>query len=794
MANLHLIGNAHIDAAWLWKWQESFSEVLATFRSALDRLNEFPDLKFTAGSAVYYKWVEQVDPEMFAEIKERVKEGRWSIVGGWFLQPDCNIPDGESYARHSLIAQRYFKEKFGVTAKTGYNVDPFGHNASIPKIIKNSGMNNYVCMRPMPHQSGFDESLFSWESDDGSSVCTFRLPYTYHIDLSCMDTFEKIKEKAEKENMDYMAFYGVGNHGGGPTIKLLNEIQKMNLGDMCFSTTDEYFSKVEKSELPVIKGELQHDARGCYSAKTFIKNANRRSENNLIEAETFSFMAKELIGAEYPQGEINKAWENLLFNQFHDILCGCSIKQVYEDANYLYGETMSITEKAVNLAMQKIAWNIDTLNGETLPSYKVDEKDYGQWSMWLHEVLGTPIVVFNPHTWVVKQTVRIYGTAKKMTDCTGSEIPFQIVRGYHTNFGNKYDTVFTAEIPAMGYAVYRLFTEQESKVEFTNNLYADERTLENSRIKVQFSEETGDICKLFDKKTGEYIIDKPLKAIVLDETPCNTWGHDVDELGEITGVFGKPKFKIKEKGNTMASLRVTTEYNGSVLERTYTIYSESDYVDVKVKLNFNEKHRTIKFTFPLKNEDVTAKIPYGTITRKGYTGEEPCGSWFASGRLGVANDSKYAYDTKSDEVRMTILRTAIYGDHFCERDDFCEYMDIGEHEFSYRLFLYDTNARAERNAIELNAPLRTIKGSFHNGTLPLKNGFFACDNEDVVVSAVKKSEDGDEAIIRFCEMNGKSGEITFELFGKKVKSQIGHNEIKTFTGNGKILNLVEWEK
>ena len=154
MAKVHLIGNAHIDPVWLWRWQEGFSEIRATFRSALDRMKEFPEFKFTSACASYYQWIEKMDPEMFAEIKERVKQGRWSIVGGWFLQPDCNIPCGESFARHGLLSQRYFQEKFGVTAKTGYNVDSFGHNAGLPQILKKSGMDNYVFMRPSVEEQG----------------------------------------------------------------------------------------------------------------------------------------------------------------------------------------------------------------------------------------------------------------------------------------------------------------------------------------------------------------------------------------------------------------------------------------------------------------------------------------------------------------------------------------------------------------------------------------------------------------------------------------------------------------
>lgn len=221
MAKIHLIGNAHLDPVWLWRWQEGFSEILATYRSALDRMNEFPDYKFTSACAVYYQWIEKMDKDMFDEICMRIKDGRWCVAGGWFLQPDCNIPSGESFARHGLISQRYFKEKFGVTAKTGYNVDSFGHNAALPQILKKSGMDNYVFMRPFPNEQGRDEDVFIWESADGTKVPTYRIPYFYNIDLKKLDKLDLIKEKADKQNIDLMAFFGVGNHGGGPTIQLM---------------------------------------------------------------------------------------------------------------------------------------------------------------------------------------------------------------------------------------------------------------------------------------------------------------------------------------------------------------------------------------------------------------------------------------------------------------------------------------------------------------------------------------------------------------------------------------------
>ena len=791
MTKLHLIGNAHLDPVWLWRWQEGFSEILATFKSALDRMNDFPDFKFTSACAVYYEWIEKIDPEMFEEIKKRVKEGRWNVVGGWFLQPDCNIPSGESFARHGLISQRYFKEKFGVTVKTGYNVDSFGHNWGLPKILKASGMENYVFMRPDHNEKELDKNLFVWEADDGSRVSAFRIPWSYNICSNVPEMIGRIKEKSEKDNLDYMAFYGVGNHGGGPTIKLINEINNLDVQGLIYSTPDEYFETVDKENIDVIREELQHHARGCYSACSYVKKQNRKCEQNLLAAEKLAVMAKELAGMKYPKKKLKKAWENLLFNQFHDILGGCSIKKAYEDAGYLYGEIMSITEQIINEAMQKITWNIDTLKGEALPSYKEHES----WTLWEHEVLGTPVVVFNPHAWEVTMPISVYTKAKKITDKDGNEIPFQIVRGDQTNWQDKHHTAFNATVPAYGYSVYRVFREKESEKEFEKNLIITERSIENNKIKVEFDNVTGDICSFYDKETDRYIINKPCFAVLLDETDCDTWAHGKEQLGSVAGEFNTPLFEIIEEGNVRVTLRVTTKHNNSLLVRDYSIIPDSKEVKVKTTVDFNEKFRTLKLTFPVEGEKIISQIPYGVVERNLYTGEEPCGMWISDGKVCIANDSKYGYDTENGAVRLTVLRSAIYADHYGkdERDAFCEFMDMGVSEFYYSIYPYENNAQAEKKAEELNFGLRYVLGCFHDGDLPEEKTCIDTADENIIISAIKEREDNCEnIIIRFYEVNGENTDLELKLFGKAIKTKVLHNELKTFTEENEEVNLIEW--
>src|SRR5919107_1758280 len=253
---LHMIGNAHIDPVWLWQWPEGYEEVRATFRSALDRMNEYPDFIFTCDSAAYH--------EMFEEIRQRVAEGRWEIVGGWWVEPDCNLPSGESFVRQGLYSQRYFEEKFGRIATVGYNVDPFGHHGMLPQILRKQGMDAYCFMRPGPHEMPLPAPVFWWESVDGTRVLAFRLPHEYcapredlgyHLDKSIAQLPEHWTEM--------MAFYGVGNHGGGPTRENLDSIRRLDgagaMPTLRHSTPQRFFDAIRASgaELPVVREELQ---------------------------------------------------------------------------------------------------------------------------------------------------------------------------------------------------------------------------------------------------------------------------------------------------------------------------------------------------------------------------------------------------------------------------------------------------------------------------------------------------------------------------------------------------------
>ena len=791
MKKIYLIGNSHIDPVWLWRWQDGYSEVLATFRSALDRMKESEDFKYTSACAVYYQWVERTDPEMFKEIKQRVREGRWNITGGWFLQPDCNLPAGESFARHALISQRYFMEKFGLIAKSGYNVDSFGHNASLPKILRGGGMERYVYMRPGKKEKEQDFDLFTWQSDDGSAVTAFRISESYSIRMETLHRLDRITASVAEDGIPRMAFYGVGNHGGGPTVELIEAIRTKNIPDACFATVDDYFSEVRKENLPVVKEELQHHARGCYSAVSYAKTMNRCCEENLLTAERICLLANKLVGYPYPKKRLKKAWKNLLFNQFHDILAGCSIESAYSDASYLFGEIMSITEQAINEALQAICRKIDTgASSET--GFKKSGQEHRL--VWEHKTLGTPLVIFNPHAFPVKDTVTMRIAAKRLTDDCGVEIPFQLTRGEQTNYhGDLYVVTFPVEIPAYGYRVYRAFLSADAGSEFPAVL-ATEHSLENEILRVDFDPASGEICRIYNKIEKKVISEGGMRTILTDETACDTWAHDQVDLGEVCGEFGNPECRVIEQGAVRATLRVKVSHGDSTLMRHYTLNAGSDELRVWGEADFHERHKALKITFPAK-DSLLCEIPYGVISRPLCNGEEPFGKWLASDDLCVANTGKYGYDSTENEIRMTVLRSTIYADHYGieSRDDRCRFMDQGRHNFSYSLFAYTSAADAHRRAAVLHSPLRTVNETFHHDTLGESFEGFSCDSDEVIFTAMKCAEDGDSAILRCLETAGKRQTVAIRLLGKDVQTEITPYAVKTVNEEGEALNFMEWK-
>lgn len=799
---IKLIGNAHLDPIWLWRWQEGCAEVLQTFRSALDRLKEYNDFVFTCSSAAYYKWVEEIDPQMFEEIRVMVKKGRWVPVSGWWVQPDCNMPSGESFARQALYSQLYYYEKFGITCKTGYNVDSFGHNAMMPQLLRQGGMDYYVFQRPGKHENDqLPENLFWWDSADGSRILTYHIPDGYAANgIEALNRrIDETNERAEKAGHGLMLFYGVGNHGGGPTrgdIEYLREnLEREGYNDLEFDSPDGYFEDIlnELIDLPSWNDEFQHHASGCYSATSLVKALNRKAENVLAAAEKWDTLSSIVTEAKPSTKEFEKAWQKVCFNQFHDIMCGCSIMEAYEDVKESQGYAMNIANESYNNAVLRISRKIDTwIEGVSDPVF--EERHFSG----ADSGFPRPVVVFNPHSYEVELPVRTYHPSKAVTDSDGNEVLFQNIRSSRSN-DNHLDTLFVAKVPPFGYATYWLEIDGEARAE--KELSGEQNFfMENEFMTVELDSETGYIKSLTDKKSGvEYAGDNFLAIpTVINDESTDTWAHMVFKFHEVKGLMELVSIERVENGALRSVIRTKHKFGDSYLTQDFILAKGQKTLRVDCKAMWQEKFTMLKFAFPVggEKEVSTYEIPCGFIKRPCNGEEEPALNWADltvnkdGKRVGISvmSDSKYSYDCPGAELRLTALRNVIFADHYSDRPaaDF-NFTDEGLNRFSYGIYLHEGEAEESdivKEAHLFNNNIVAVPESYHKGELSQKDCFLYTNLDNVVITALKRCEDGSgDLIVRLYETKGiesSRGYIMSKLFDNGFWYDIGKHEIKTF--------------
>ena len=791
MDRVYLIGNAHLDPVWLWTWKEGYQEIKATFQSALDRMNEFEGYVFTAACAAYYEWVEQNAPEMFEEIKKRVKEGRWRIVGGMWVQPDMNSLSGESIARQLLVSQRYFKEKFGITVKTGYNVDTFGHNGQLPQILNLAGIINYVWMRPMMNENAsIPEGALTWEGIDGSRVSAFRIPWGY-CGEDIVWRIEETLRLCEKSSINMMCFYGVGNHGGGPTIKCLKEIENWKKAhpdkDIVYEGPDAYFESIKGASLPVWKGELQHHASGCYSTYADSKMLHRQTENKLLGAETFGVIAEKLTGLGV--SPLSNAWKTVLFNEFHDLLGGCSIKEalleMITDLKYAY----SVADHAENFAIQRLSWAIDTMKGNK-ELVRSKENHFWRWNV---SGFGTPVVVFNPHAFEAESAVCLYSEGVRIQDDEGNDVPVQKIRAGRTNGTDKWDTVFHAVVPPLGYRVYWMhLTGEDKREEKITGLIAKDNVLENKFIRVEISPVTGEIEKYIIKKTGHNALKRPARTILTDITHADTWAHNLFKFDKEIGEFQNARLTVKENGPVRAVIRAESTLGENTLMRDYILTHEGDFITVKAQANLVSRHAMLK-TCLSPNVDAmrfTTEIPFGAIERPANGDEEPCQRWIAghdeAGGISIINTGAYSSSAPYDEIRQTFINTSAFADHYGQetRDCDMEYMQLGRTDFTYQVYAFVgplAESSVHKKAALMNEPMTAIVETYHEGKLPRIYSGIGISAENVLLRAFKRAENGKGAILRLYEAFGKRAEahVSLTLLNRAFDLTFRPFEIKT---------------
>jgi|WetSurMetagenome_2_1015567.scaffolds.fasta_scaffold00336_6 alpha-mannosidase len=793
----HMIGQAHIDPVWLWPWSEGISVVLSTFRSALERMNETPDFCFTTSSAQFYYWVAENDPGMLVEIKKRISEGRWNVVGGWWVEPDMNIPGGEAMVRQGLYGQLTLQRLLGIRATIAFNPDSFGHTSSLPQIIKSQGMENYIFMRPAPREKSLPSDLFWWEGTDGTRVLTYRIPLSYNDSGSVRNRIEQVLEQFRDQPVkSFMAYYGAGDHGGGATKENIRSIEELKsekgAPGVFYSTPEKYFREIHENKdlkLPVVKDDLQHHATGCYTAESEIKKGNRHAEAALVTAEKIAAIGSKKWNVSYPKEEFTSAWQRVLFLQFHDSIAGTSLFDHSQTAREGFGYALDIAHHATYKAVQKLEWHVAA------------EDPASQY-----------LVVFNPHAWEVHGNIEYdlnWGTMHKSSrveDEIGISLPHQWTSG-SSEAGSRKKLVVSMIIPPMGYRQIRLMEVDDQQVK--SGVNAEGNLLENEYLRVNFSKDGA--IGIYDKENRKELFsggEKGCRAVIIDD-PSDTWSHDIKIFSNEIGNFGEASVKVVENGPLRATTRIITKYGDSELTIDWILYSGSRKLEAKVTLDWHEHLKMLKFSFPVdvENPVATYETPYGHIVRATNGDEDPGQRWIdLSGKhngsiygLTVVNDAKYGYNVTGNDMRISVARSAVYAHHNPRVLDMkAEHLWMDQGIQTFRLLFVphnDTwqNSNIARITEEFMVPSLVIYQGIHGGSMPKSDTFLAVDAQNIIVSSIKQSENGDDIILRCVETSGIQTFATLDIrfIGRKWHGNFRPCEIKSLRISHKSPEVLE---
>ena len=779
---IRAVGNSHIDMAWLWPWTETVEVVRNTFNSVLDLMREYPDFKFTMSSARTYEWMQEKYPDIYRQIEQRVKEGRWEIIGGMWVEPDLNMPDGESLVRQILVGKRYFQKNFGVDVKIGWNPDSFGYNYQLPQIYKRSGMDYFVTQKLMwAHEfTTFPYKFFWWQAPDGSRLLTY-FPHDYADPIDAEPLGSQVSQWMPSiygpkipEKPEMMHLYGVGDHGGGPTRVMLDHAEQLRAPDAVFpklefSFASEFFSDMEKKlpsmQVPTWDGELYFQYhRGVFTTQAETKRRIRRSEENVLNAEKFASLAL-LYGRPYPQELMTQTWKNLLFDHFHDIMPGSGIAVNYLDAKRNLENVDRAAGDVTFSSLREIAAHVNT------------------------EREGVPVLLFNslswPRTEVSEVEVQLPAPARQIEviDSSGKPAEAQLLSIDAETHRARF--LLLSKTPPLGYQTY-FAREVASAAPVHSLLKASADTLENEFIRVKIDPQTGCMTSLFDKKNGtealapaetdsggpkNAICGNLLQTFVDKPKQWDAWNIDADFEKQHRDLDKADEVKLVESGPLRSIIRVKNHFQNSTFVRDIILYAGVPRVDVKMQAEWHEKHILLKVAFPVSShsDKATYEIPFGSVERPTTRNtpaeqaqfEVPAYRWAdisdAKHGFSLLNDSKYGYDAKGNVLRLSLLRSPEWPD---------PHADEGHHEFTYSLYPHAggwKDALTIRRGYELNYKLIALPCSKLQGNLPAEHSFMEAKSDNVIVTAIKKAEDTNALIVRYYEWAGKRGDVAIQL-------------------------------
>ena len=779
---LHFTSNAHIDAAWLWRKKETIEVCHNTFQSVLNMFKARPDFTYTQSAAAYYKWMKELYPKLFAQIKEYIKQGRWEIVGGLWIEPDCNLPSGDSWARQMLYAQEFFQENFDKKIKLGWNPDSFGYNWNLPQLFSKGGIDVFVTQKIGWNDTNvFPYRVFWWQSPDATKILTY-FPFDYVNEIT--NPFQLIdwlrQFEANTGFTKQLILFGVGDHGGGPSLDMMARIDDLRDVDIFpqieFGTVGSYLDWLKQQDLqdvPVWNDELYLEYhRGTLTTQSNTKEWNRNLEVLLTNCEKFSSIAN-LFGQPYPQKSLKHAWQNVLFNQFHDILPGSSIREVYIDSEKDYRISDNLANYELKKSLSFIAENIDTKN-----------------------LSRKPVIVFNPLAWQRTDIAALNlpegdNNNYSVLDENGNEIPSQIIQFDDLN---KQIIFKAAQVPSLGYQTYQL-VKGECKNELEHGMFEDlsAEEIENEFFKVKLDLTNGWVKSIFDKRNDKEILDGFGNKLQFLEDKPSAW--DAWNIG-LTGVEFPSKFEkaeILERGPVRIVLRSyrnylkpgvkkefpTEDFPSSFFTQDIILYNGIDRIDFKTYADWWENKTMLKVAFPVTVRDTTATydIPFGSIKRSTTLNAQwDKGKWEVSGLkwadlsdnyfgISLLNKSKYGYDIKDNIMRLSLLRSPNWPDPTADR---------GEHSFEYALYPHIgnlENSQTIKKGFEYNYPLIAVTTDNHNGELKGSGTFLSISSENIILTSIKKAERFENTyVLNFYESRGIETKAEIKFFKQISKS------------------------
>lgn len=761
LGSLKLTGHSHIDTAWLWPLRETKRKCARTFSSVLKYMDEFPHYKFSQSQPQLYEYTKQYYPTIYEEIKKRVKEGRWEPVGAMWVEQDSNVSSGESLVRQAVYGNRFFRDEFGIHSRTCWLPDAFGFCWSLPQILRKAGVDFFATTKISWSQyTKFPYSMFMWQGIDGTKIMSIFPPLNYNGSLTVKDCLAQWDQFIQKDQCDEVVYsFGWGDGGGGPTKEMLET--GIRLDDMVgvpkcsFGWVQEYFDDLEKNvdqdKLPVWNGGLYLELhRGCQTSQARTKRNNRKSELLYRDAEFLSSMAM-LAGGSYQQDKLYEGWKVILCSQFHDILPGSSINEVYEDADRDYAEVLKSGNEVITDSEESVEKKIDT-SGD-----------------------GQAIIVTNTLSWVRNDVASIKAKLTSedfvILDADGNQVLSQVVG----KDGEYTEILFEANgIPPLGYVVYRL-VEGEKPVEKSGKMTILSQNMENSLYAIELDEQ-GKICRLYDKAMDREVIPEDSCANILQffaDYPhsWDAWEIDFNYTENTQELAELESIEVVEAGPVKATVRMVRKTDRSTITQDVSIYNKLSRIDFVTNVDWWEKKTLLKVAFPVEvlSPRATYEIQFGTIERPTHFNtdwdrakfEVPGQKWvdLSEGGYGVSllNDCKYGYDVHDNVLRLSLLRSPISPD---------PHADEGKNEFTYSLHPHKGDWRdgeTVQRAAELNSPLRTVVAQPHAGAMPKSASFAKVDKKHVIIDTVKKAEDTDDIIIRLYEAYGQRGKVTLNL-------------------------------